>query len=88
MMKSATTKAMLARAMAFTGKIIHSGESSVEGSEAIGIDDPEKPYAGFLETLVWLKGCATVRAGEGLELFVNWLGMKLGYNDRYFRKAR
>jgi hypothetical protein len=66
---------------AVVSRLSAKGERSVERSEAIGIADPLKPYAGFLETMVWRKGCATVSAGESLEKFVNWTAMKLDCND-------
>jgi len=80
MLKS-ITQAMLVSAMGFAWAIITTGQRSVERSEAVGITDPQKPYAGFLETMVWRKGWATVRMGERLETLVNWLAMKLGRND-------
>jgi len=79
MMKS--IRKMLTSAMGFAWYIVHAGERTVERCEAIGITDPEKPYAGFLEKMAWWKGWAMVRTGEGLELFINGLAMKLGYND-------
>ena len=75
------TRTMLTSTMSRAWDVIHSGERSVERCYAIGITDPEKPYAGFLEMVVWRKGWATVRAGERLETFVNSVAMKLGYDD-------
>jgi hypothetical protein len=80
MMKS-ITQAVLTSTMGFAWAVISMGERGVERSEAIGITDPQKPFAGLLETAVWRKSCATVRAGELLERFVNWTGLYLGYSD-------
>jgi len=80
MLKS-ITQVMLTSTMGLAWDIITTGERSVGRSEAIGITDSLKPYAGIMETVVWRKGWATVSTGERLELFVNWLGMKLGYDD-------
>jgi len=49
--------------------------------KAIGIIDPEKPYAGFAEKTKWQISGATVRTGAKLERGVNWFAMKLGYSD-------
>ena len=75
------TQAMLTNTMGLAWGIIGTGQRIVERSEAIGITDPLKPYAGFLETMVWRRGNAIVSAGEHLELWVNALAMRLGYND-------
>jgi hypothetical protein len=67
--------------MGLAWNIVHAGERTVERCEAIGITDLAKPYAGFREKMAWRKGWAMVRAGEGLELSVNWIAMRLGYSD-------
>jgi hypothetical protein len=79
MMKSITTT-MLVSAMAFAWGTIRAGERGVERSEAIGSADL-KDYAGLWETMAARKGCAMVRTGERLELWVSALAMKLGYRD-------
>ena len=75
------TSTMLASAMGFTWDVIRMGGRGVERSEAIGIIDPEKPYAGFAEKAKWQISDATVRTCEKIERGVNWFAMKLGYSD-------
>jgi hypothetical protein len=75
------TSTMLTSAMVFAWDVIHTAGRGVERSEAIGIIDPEKPYAGFAEKAKWQISGATVRTGEKLERGVNWFAMKLGYSD-------
>ena len=74
-------RTVLTSAMGFAWDITRTGERGVERSEAIGIIDPEKPYAGFAEKAKWQISGATVRTCEELERGVNWFAMKLGYSD-------
>jgi hypothetical protein len=75
------TSTMLTSVIGFAWDAIRMGERGVERSEAIGIIDPEKPYAGFVEKTKWQISGATVRTCEKLERGVNWFAMKLGYGD-------
>ena len=79
-MKSIARKT-LTSTMGFTWYMTGTWESAVARSEAIGIIDPEKPYAGFAEKTMYRIRLAMVRAGEGLALLVNWFAMRLGYGD-------
>jgi hypothetical protein len=80
MMKS-ITGTMLTSTMSFGFAILDAGDRSLERSDAVEITDPEKPYAGFHEKMLWRTGLTTRFIGEGLVLSVNWLSMKLGYYD-------
>ena len=80
-MTNSITHTMLTSTMGCAWDITHMGERGVERSEAIGIIDPEKPYAGFAEKTKWQISGATVRTGAKLERGVNWFAMKLGYSD-------
>ena len=72
---------MLTSAMGFAWDVIHTGERGLDRSMAIGIDDPEKPYAGVVETAVYEWRLVTLRLGESLEWAVNWLAIRLRYHD-------
>jgi hypothetical protein len=80
MLKS-ITRTLLTSTMGFAWDIISTGERGITRSEALGVTDPEKRYAGGVEKMTYQTRMAMVRVGEGLEMFLNWCGVKLGYSD-------
>ena len=77
MMKS-ITRTMLTRAMCFAWDIIRSGERIVEACESWEAEDQ---HAGLVEMSMWKVGTAFTAGGERLELWVNGLAVRFGYND-------
>jgi hypothetical protein len=80
-MKSVITQALLTSTMGFAWDTIAAGERVVAFAESWELHEGNEQSAGFVELSVWRAGSAIVNAGEALEPFVNWLGMKLGYRD-------
>jgi hypothetical protein len=60
---------------------MRTGERIGAAAERWEVTEANELRAGFVELSVWRAGRAMVRAGESLELFVNWLAMRLGYRD-------
>ena len=72
---------MLTSTMGFAWRLITTGERVVALAESWELHERNKERAGFVELAVWRTGRAIVAAGEGLELRVNALAMRFGYND-------
>jgi hypothetical protein len=73
---------MLTDTMDFAWCTIGGAGSRVNAfAESWELHEGNQERAGFVELWVWRAGQALRRSGEGLELFVNWLGMKRGYED-------
>ena len=81
-MMNSITYTMLTSAMGFAWrKLIRTGERIGAAAERWEVNGANELQAGFVELSVWRAGRTMVRAGESLELFVNWLAMRLGYRD-------
>jgi hypothetical protein len=80
-MLKTNTRTMLTSVMLVAWDMIHMAQGGIGRSEAIGIDNPEKPYAGFVEKMTYKRRLVPLRLGEALEWAVNGLAMKLGYDD-------
>jgi hypothetical protein len=76
-MLNSITRTLLTSAMGFAWDTIRVGVRGVERCDAIGITDPEKPYAGFVEKTTHQMSHAMVHAGEGLERFVSRCSIRL-----------
>jgi hypothetical protein len=74
-------RTVLASAMGFAWDLIKVGERVVVYGESWEVTGANEQRAGFVELTVWRAGNAIVRIGERLELSVNSLAMRLGYND-------
>ena len=72
---------MLTGAMGFAWDMIGLGERVVAVAESWEVQEGNQERAGFVELTVWRTGRAIVVAGERLELWVNAVGMRLGYRD-------
>lgn len=72
---------MLTSTMGIAWKLIRTGECVVAVAESWELHEGNAQRAGFVELSVWRTGRAIVRMGERLELRVNGLGVRLGYND-------
>jgi hypothetical protein len=81
MIKSAITQALLTSIMGFAWDIITAGERVVAVAQNWALHEGNEQSAGFVELTVWRTGRAIVVAGERLELWVNAVGMRLGYRD-------
>jgi hypothetical protein len=77
MMKSIALT-MLTSTMGFAWKSIRAGEHVVEAAGKWGTDDY---HASLVERSVLTAGNAITAVGERLELAVNKLALRLGYND-------
>ena len=77
MLKS-ITRTMLTSTMSFAWKLIRTGERVVEGAESWGVNDR---HASFAELSVRKVGTVITTGGERLELAVNRVALRLGYND-------
>lgn len=75
------TRTLLTGSMGFAWDMIKAGERVVTYTESWELNERNQERAGFVELAVWRSGRVIVVAGEGLELWVNALAMRLGYND-------
>jgi hypothetical protein len=80
MLKS-VTRTMLTRAMGFAWDLIKVGERVVAYAESWEVTETNAQRASFVELTVWRTGNVIVGTGERLELGVNSLAMRLGWDD-------
>ena len=80
-MIKAATQAILTSSMSFAWYTIKSGERIVAFAESWELHEGNQERAGFVELGVNRVGRAIVSAGERLELRVNAVAMRLGYDD-------
>jgi hypothetical protein len=80
MLKS-IARALLTSIMGFAWGTIKVGEDVVAFAESWEVHEGNEQSAGVGELSVWRSGNAIVRMGERLELWVNGLAVRFGYND-------
>jgi hypothetical protein len=80
MLKS-ITQVLLTSVMGLAWDAIELGERVVAVAEGWEVHEGNEQSAGFVEVSVWRAGRAIVSSGEHLVLFINSLGVKLGYGD-------
>jgi hypothetical protein len=74
-------RALLTSTMGFAWDLIKAGERIVAYSESWGADEAYDLRAPFAERWIHNRGMSIIAMSERLELSVNWLAMKLGYED-------
>jgi hypothetical protein len=74
-------RSALTGVMGFSWDLIKTGGRIVAYVDSWEVNEANERRAGFVERSVWKAGRIITIAGERLELAVNGLAVRLGYND-------